>query len=85
MSLWEELIRACSAYSVITVTIEHVLVLQLEMIGLLSWPTVSMIIVLGQIMQPYNALDLPSHLLLQALLLNQLGPPPLQWRFSSVG
>ncbi len=72
MSLWEELIRACSASFVITVTTEPILVTQLEMIGLLSWLMISMIIILGQIMQLYDALDLPSHLLLQALLLNQL-------------
>ena len=82
---WEELIRAFSAYSVIIATIVPAMVHQSEMTGLLSQLTVSMIIILGQIMQLYGALELPSQLLLQVLIPNQLGLPHLQWRFSSMG
>jgi len=85
MSHCEEHTRACSAYSVITVITEPVQVHQLEMIGRLSPLTVSMTIVLGQTMQLYNALELLSQPQLQALLLNQLGLHPPQWRFLSVG
>jgi len=45
---------------------------------------ISMITVLGQIMQPYDVQDLQFHLLLEALPLIQLEPHPLQWRISSV-
>jgi len=85
MSFWEEPIRAYSTYSVMIVTTKPALVTQLETIGLVSQLMISMITVLDQIMQPLDAQDLPSQLLLGILPLNQLGPHPLQWRISSVG
>jgi len=71
MSLWEEPIRAYSAYSVIIVTTEPAPVTQLETIGLVSQLMISMITVLDQIMQPLDAQDLRSQLLLGILPLNQ--------------
>jgi len=66
-------------------TTKPTLVTQLGTIGLVSQLMISMITILDQIMQPLDAQDLCSQLLLGILPLNQRGLHPLQWRISSMG